>query len=67
MIPWPPGITMKQMQERLVELALEAAHGNKMHAARLLRVSIRTIRNYVEKYPSLARFKRPISRRREDG
>jgi DNA-binding NtrC family response regulator len=45
-----PGISLENMERRLVEMTLEATGGNRSRAADLLGVSLRTVRNKVRSY-----------------
>jgi len=45
-----PGLTLGDMERRLVEITLEATGGNRSRAAELLGVSLRTVRNKVRSY-----------------
>jgi two-component system response regulator FlrC len=38
------------MEERLISRALEKTQGNRTHAARILGISIRTLRNKLNEY-----------------
>jgi len=53
-----PGLTLGDMERRLVEITLEATGGNRSRAAELLGVSLRTVRNKVRSYglPSSSRY-----------
>jgi DNA-binding NtrC family response regulator len=45
-----PGVSLGDMERRLVEMTLEATNGNRSRAAELLGVSLRTVRNKVRSY-----------------
>jgi len=45
-----PGISLENMERRLVEMTLEATGGNRSRAAELLGVSLRTVRNKIRSY-----------------
>jgi DNA-binding NtrC family response regulator len=45
-----PGVSLGEMERRLVEMTLEATGGNRSRAAELLGVSLRTVRNKVRSY-----------------
>ena len=45
-----PGISLSEMERKLVEITLEATGGNRSRAAELLGVSLRTVRNKVRSY-----------------
>jgi DNA-binding NtrC family response regulator len=45
-----PGVSLGEMQRKLVEITLEATGGNRSRAAALLGVSLRTVRNKVRSY-----------------
>ncbi len=53
-----PGVSLGEMERRLVEMTLEATGGNRSRAAALLGVSLRTIRNKVRTYglPSWSKY-----------
>ena len=44
------GVSLRQVEKRLVELTLQATAGNRTHAAELLGVSLRTVRNKIREY-----------------
>lgn len=48
--PANSGTTLHDMERRLLEKTLEATGGNRTHAAKLLGVSLRTVRNKVREY-----------------
>jgi DNA-binding NtrC family response regulator len=45
-----PGLSLGEMERKLVEMTLEATGGNRSRAAELLGVSLRTVRNKVRNY-----------------
>ncbi len=45
-----PGVSLGEMERKLVEMTLEATGGNRSRAAELLGVSLRTVRNRVRSY-----------------
>jgi DNA-binding NtrC family response regulator len=45
-----PGTSLRDMERRLLETTLEAAGGNRTHAARMLGVCPRTMRNKIREY-----------------
>lgn len=45
-----PGLSLGEMERRLVEITLQATGGNRSRAAELLGVSLRTVRNKVRSY-----------------
>jgi len=45
-----PGISLGDMERRLVEMTLEATGGNRSRAAELLGISLRTVRNKIRSY-----------------
>lgn len=45
-----PGVSLGEMERKLVEITLEATAGNRSRAAELLGVSLRTVRNKVRSY-----------------
>ncbi|MGD0570741.1 MAG: helix-turn-helix domain-containing protein [Candidatus Sulfotelmatobacter sp.] len=44
------GVSLENMERRLVEMTLEATGGNRSRAAELLGVSLRTVRNKIRSY-----------------
>lgn len=44
------GQTVGEMERRLIELTLEETAGNRTHAARMLGISLRTLRNKLQEY-----------------
>ena len=47
---WKAGLSLGEMERRLVSMTLEATSGNRARAAELLGVSLRTVRNKVREY-----------------
>jgi len=45
-----PGTAMRELERHLLESTLQATHGNRTHAAEMLGVSLRTIRNKIREY-----------------
>jgi DNA-binding NtrC family response regulator len=45
-----PGTAMRELERHLLESTLLATHGNRTHAAEMLGVSLRTIRNKIREY-----------------
>jgi DNA-binding NtrC family response regulator len=45
-----PGVSLGEMERKLVEITLQATGGNRSRAAELLGVSLRTVRNKVRSY-----------------
>jgi len=45
-----PGVTLQEMERRLLEATLEATGGNRTRAAALMGVSLRTIRNKIREF-----------------
>jgi len=50
-----PGVTLLQLERRLLETTLEATGGNRTRAAELMGVSLRTVRNKIREYGLPAR------------
>ncbi|MBI3476238.1 MAG: sigma-54-dependent Fis family transcriptional regulator [Acidobacteria bacterium] len=48
--PMRPGTAMRELERQLLQSTLEATHGNRTHAAEMLGVSLRTIRNKIREY-----------------
>jgi DNA-binding NtrC family response regulator len=44
------GNSLREVERSLLEKTLEATHGNRTHAAEMLGVSLRTIRNRIREY-----------------
>ncbi len=44
------GASVQEMERKLIELTLEETGGNKTHAARMLGISLRTLRNKLNEY-----------------
>lgn len=51
-----PDLNLREAEKRLIVLALERAKGNRTEAARLLGVSVRTVRNKIKEYGLGGRF-----------
>jgi transcriptional regulator with PAS, ATPase and Fis domain len=49
--------TMEEIKIRAIKRALVHFEGNKIHAAKALGISVRSVRNYVKHYPELSEFK----------
>jgi DNA-binding NtrC family response regulator len=45
-----PGNSIREVERSLLERTLEATQGNRTHAAEMLGVSLRTIRNRIREY-----------------
>ncbi len=45
-----PGATVQEMERKLIEITLEETGGNKTHAAKMLGISLRTLRNKLNEY-----------------
>jgi len=45
-----PGVTLQEMERRLLEATLDATGGNRTKAAELMGVSLRTVRNKIREY-----------------
>jgi two-component system, NtrC family, response regulator AtoC len=57
-IPLPSGekpVTLREMEQHLVYQALDETSGNRTHAAKLLGISVRTLRNKLHEYRQTAR------------
>jgi DNA-binding NtrC family response regulator len=50
-----PGVTLQQVERRLLEATLDATGGNRTKAAELMGVSLRTVRNKIREYGMPAR------------
>jgi len=49
--PWlRPGLSLRDAEKALLEITLEATAGNRTHAAELLGVSLRTVRNKIREH-----------------
>jgi len=49
--PWlKPGLSLREAEKALLEITLEATAGNRTHAAQLLGVSLRTVRNKIREH-----------------
>jgi len=46
----PSSLCLKEMEERMISKALEKTQGNRTHAAKILGISIRTLRNKLNEY-----------------
>ncbi len=46
----PSSLCLKDMEQRLISQALEKTDGNRTHAAKILGISIRTLRNKLNEY-----------------
>jgi len=49
------GMSLESMQKRLLKMTLEATAGNRSHAAEMLGISLRTVRNKIREYHLPAR------------
>ena len=49
-IPVKAGISVRQMEKKLIYKTLKEANGNKTHASKILGISIRTLRNKLNEY-----------------
>lgn len=49
-IPLKTGITVRDMEKKLIAKTLEDVNDNRTHAAELLGISIRTLRNKLREY-----------------
>jgi transcriptional regulator with PAS, ATPase and Fis domain len=49
-ISMQPGMTVREMEKRLITKTLEEVNDNRTHAAELLGISIRTLRNKLKEY-----------------
>lgn len=50
LLPPPDSLCLKDMERRLILKALETTKGNRTHAAKILGISIRTLRNKLNEY-----------------
>jgi DNA-binding NtrC family response regulator len=48
--PFRPGMSMKEAEKELIRRTLEHVRGNRTHAARLLRIGIRTLQRKIVRY-----------------
>ena len=49
--PWlKPGLSLREAEKALLEITLEATAGNRTHAAELLGISLRTVRNKIREH-----------------
>jgi len=51
------GSTVEEMEKKLIELTLIEYNGNKTKAASILGISLRTLRNKINQFPDLQKFK----------
>jgi DNA-binding NtrC family response regulator len=54
-----PGITLEEMERRLILQTLEQVNGNRTRAADMLGVSVRTIRNKLSQYGIASQIPEP--------
>ena len=52
-----PGTSVQAMERALIAITLEETGGNKTKAAEMLGISIRTLRNKLNDYPELSKYK----------
>ena len=45
-----PGLSLRELEKTLLEITLDATAGNRTHAAELLGVSLRTVRNKIRQH-----------------
>ena len=45
-----PGLSFRELEKTLLEITLDATAGNRTHAAELLGVSLRTVRNKIRQH-----------------
>ena len=45
-----PGLSLRELEKSLLEITLNATAGNRTHAAELLGVSLRTVRNKIREH-----------------
>ena len=45
-----PGLSLRELEKTLLEITLDATAGNRTHAAELLGVSLRTVRNKIREH-----------------
>lgn len=58
-LPAPSGdkpVTLREMEQHLIYQALDETSGNRTHAAKLLGISVRTLRNKLHEYRQTARL-----------
>jgi|YelNatPaOPRAMG01_1025707.scaffolds.fasta_scaffold04285_7 DNA-binding NtrC family response regulator len=56
-LPSPAGdkpVTLREMEQQLIYQALDETSGNRTHAAKLLGISVRTLRNKLQEYRQMA-------------
>jgi two-component system, NtrC family, response regulator AtoC len=46
----PSSLCLREMEEKMISKALEKTQGNRTHAAKILGISIRTLRNKLNEY-----------------
>ena len=51
------GLSLREMEKQLLERTLEATNGNRTHAAEMLGISLRTVRNKIREYELAPRSK----------
>ena len=49
-VSFSPGKTIKEMERTMIEAALGETNGNRTHAAKMLGISVRTLRNKLSEY-----------------
>jgi transcriptional regulator with PAS, ATPase and Fis domain len=54
---WEPGQSYEQAMLWILDQTLTKAKGNKTKAAKMLKLSVRTVRDWISKYDELARFR----------
>jgi DNA-binding NtrC family response regulator len=61
---WKPGLSLGEMERQLFAMTLESTGGNRAHAAELLGVSLRTVRNKVREFglPPRNNYRHEVSR-----
>ena len=47
---WIEGATLKSIEREVIEDALHQHNGNRTHTARALGISVRTVRNLLQRY-----------------
>jgi DNA-binding NtrC family response regulator len=45
-----PGLSLRELEKNLLEITLDATSGNRTHAAELLGISLRAMRNKIREY-----------------